>query len=733
MAKYAGSIYRGAYYGNSPRLVYNVTPFIANALTYDKVQLFWQLPQGDFTQFRLIRNNNNFPESAEDGTIVWQQVSSTNISGQIARNSIIDGEDNVLESYYKGLIPGQFVYYTVFLYTSTKVWVDAGSTYVLIPKKLNGTDTLYNILPRIFTTADGSPTGPIDKNTFLYQFLDSFGFTYDQILTYADLIKPSFGESKLPPQFLGYKFLSYGLYLERGLAFKNQKKLVRESTRLYSLKGTEIGINNYIESLSGYAPVLVKSPNILLDMQDATFKEGTGRWIASAGTLTADNTQVLATGTNAIDTVWSGKLITAFPTVSFKQRLNDVAQLTTTTNHGLEVGDTVVVSGVDANYNGTFTVTTVPTPTTFTYASVNAPMIPTAATGTAMGGTSISLGRDNPITKGIPISPQTGYTLSFYAKTVANGTLTPAVYWYDELGKIIGSKVLGVELGTIGQVQKTTLSATSPAGAAYAGIRIYFTTTGTYYVDMVQFGKTLDINPAANYDEPRALDIFLEPRKVNLISNPSFETNGNLWTTNSSKILVTDVPVGVPGTQSLRLSGTNALSVTTNVTTSLGYKIFDDNNYTFSIYLKASAPCTVNITLGVTDETGTDAESAVETCSLTTAWKRFYTTLYVPIGFSPQETITMTASVSGTLTGQSVFLDSAQVERGYQPSEYFDGSMPADYGVVWSGTAHASRSFYYTDKNIKVPRLLQSLNDWIPRHIPYRIKSYAGLEGTYAP
>lgn len=730
MAKYAGSIYRGAYYGNSPRLVYNVTPFLASALTYEKVQLFWQLPQGDFTQFRLIRNNDNFPESSEDGTIVWQQVSDTNISGQVSRNSIIDGEENVSEPYYKGLIPGQFIYYTVFLYTSTKVWVAAGSTFVLIPKKLNGTDTLYNMLPRIFTTRDGSPTGPMDKDTFLYAFLDSFGFTYDQILTYADLIKPSFGESKLPPQFLGYKFLSYGLYLERGLAYKNQKKLVRESARLFSLKGTELGINNYIESLSGYAPVLRNSPNLLLDMQDATFKEGVGRWTATAGTLTADNTQVLATGTNAIDTVWSGKVVTAFPTVSFKQRLNNVAQLTTTTNHGLEVGDTVVVSGVDANYNGTFTVTTVPTLTTFTYASVNAPMIPTAATGTAMGGTAFSLGRDNPITKGIPVAPETAYTLSFYAKTLANGTLTPALYWYDELGNIIGSRVMGTELGTIGQVQRTTLAATSPVGAAYAGIRIYLTTAGTYYIDMVQLGKTIDIT---NYDEPRGLDIFLEPRKVNLISNPSFETNGNLWTTNSSKTLVSSVPVGVPGTQSLQLSGTNALSVTTTCASSTTYTVFDDNNYVFSIYMKASAPCTVNITLGVTDETGTDAESAVESCSLTTEWQRFYTDLYIPIDFSPQNTITMTASVSGTLTGQTVTLDNAQVEKGYQPSEYFDGSMPADYGVVWSGTAHASRSFYYIDKNIKIPRLLQTLDNWIPRHIPYRIRSYAGVEGSFAP
>ncbi len=46
--------------------------------------------------------------------------------------------------------------------------------------------------------------------------------------------------------------------------------------------------------------------------------------------------------------------------------------ITTSSPHGLSVGDSVVVAGVSAffgGYNGTFTVTSVPTPTTFTYES----------------------------------------------------------------------------------------------------------------------------------------------------------------------------------------------------------------------------------------------------------------------------------------------------------------------------------------------------------------------------
>lgn len=54
--------------------------------------------------------------------------------------------------------------------------------------------------------------------------------------------------------------------------------------------------------------------------------------------------------------------------ISNKALTNNVATLTTTTAHGLVVGDRVTVSGVDSTFNGTFTVTAVPTTTTFRYA-----------------------------------------------------------------------------------------------------------------------------------------------------------------------------------------------------------------------------------------------------------------------------------------------------------------------------------------------------------------------------
>lgn len=69
-------------------------------------------------------------------------------------------------------------------------------------------------------------------------------------------------------------------------------------------------------------------------------------------------------------------------TVSNKALTTNVATLTTTTAHGLIVGSVVLVAGVDATFNGTYTVASVPTTTTFTYSRTAANVASAAATGT---------------------------------------------------------------------------------------------------------------------------------------------------------------------------------------------------------------------------------------------------------------------------------------------------------------------------------------------------------------
>lgn len=89
---------------------------------------------------------------------------------------------------------------------------------------------------------------------------------------------------------------------------------------------------------------------------------------ASAGTLIHTG----STSTSVFDEVWLYAQLNNPPfaalTVSNKALTSNVATITTSAAHGLFVGDTVKITGVDTTFNGTWTITTVPSTTTFTYA-----------------------------------------------------------------------------------------------------------------------------------------------------------------------------------------------------------------------------------------------------------------------------------------------------------------------------------------------------------------------------
>lgn len=69
-------------------------------------------------------------------------------------------------------------------------------------------------------------------------------------------------------------------------------------------------------------------------------------------------------------------------TISNKQLTSNVATITTgATPHGLVAGDSVTIYGVDTTFNGTYTILSAPTTTSFTYTKVASNVASTPATG----------------------------------------------------------------------------------------------------------------------------------------------------------------------------------------------------------------------------------------------------------------------------------------------------------------------------------------------------------------
>ena len=89
---------------------------------------------------------------------------------------------------------------------------------------------------------------------------------------------------------------------------------------------------------------------------------------------------VASTPSSSSFTVTRGSAFTA--SVSNKALTSNFATLTTATAHSLGAGNSVTVAGVDSTFNGSYLVSTTPTATTFTYVLVAGDVVSAPATGT---------------------------------------------------------------------------------------------------------------------------------------------------------------------------------------------------------------------------------------------------------------------------------------------------------------------------------------------------------------
>jgi hypothetical protein len=116
---------------------------------------------------------------------------------------------------------------------------------------------------------------------------------------------------------------------------------------------------------------------------------GSGTTVETANLSVTDPFVFVGTNNQAdlVDLAFIGEyassVSTITKTVSNKALTSNVATLTTSDAHTFLAGDVVVVSGVDATFNGTYNIIAVPTSTTFTYSKTAANVTSTAASGTA--------------------------------------------------------------------------------------------------------------------------------------------------------------------------------------------------------------------------------------------------------------------------------------------------------------------------------------------------------------
>lgn len=718
MAKYGNFVYGGAKYGLTPKLAYSVEDMSLLVLNFTEVEINWQSPTGAFSRIRLVRNQGGFPENSEDGVIIWDEFAT---EGNVSRSYFTDGQDNPTSI---PLIPGRPIYYSMFLYTDQNIWVEAGRETDVIPSNHDSQKRLMDLIPKVYSSAVHSPTHVTDEVSTLYKFLDGISFTFEQFLTLLDLARPDHTREGLPYSLLRVQTDAIGLDQEPGLPVKNRKRLIREGLYLYKHKGLSNGLGTYVESLTGWAPTVTVSPNLLLDFQDSTFYQSIGRWTATNATLTSSTAMVPTTSTvNQIDNVYTCSVVASSAGV-----MSLGTSLPITKKIPVTSAKTYIASAGIKRPTGSGTIT----PTVKYYDRDNTLLY-------SKSGTAASAGNAWSVTSVSALVP--AYQLKFISGAVgASGnvvyTTTATHSWVvGSVVNITGFTTTAVNLtnAVVTAVTGTTFTvANGYTGTAtgsgqvvtlegcYAAIELAYSTSGTYYIDQV----CLQEGSSVNYDEARAITVLVEPNKINYIKNPSFEVDDSTWTRSNSTFLQdTSVPTyGYAGAKSGKFTNSGTWSITTNY----NIPITAGQYYTFSAYMKASAAATVGVQIDFYNDANTLVESVSGTTSIGTTYEQFSIT-------------GLTDSTSGATYAKAIiygsfssvlFVDLVQFEKSPVVTEYFDGSMPSQYGVIWQGTADASYSLNYFNKPFKAPRLAKTMKDWIPPNTWWRIKTLAGLEYT---
>lgn len=703
MPKYQEIIYgSGLVYGEAAKLAFNAEPLTAVALSHSTIQVTWEKPinttEASYKGFRIVRNQDAFPETEEDGVVLYEFFTTTN--EVIDRKAFIDGEDEVSGISKAPLVSGRFAYYRAWILLSENgEWVRAGDIYTLLPdphysgtgpdtvasqwstdfdeihdvtlgnQRLTTTHTrLMDLIPRVYLSANQGPLDAIREydsnvddagatdNVLLNQFLKGFSLTADEMLNYAEFIAPDITGRNTDPNILKLQSHQLNLSFDTAGASRTQKKMVREALYTYRRKGTLAGLQTAIESLTGYDVVLSESKNLMLSPQDSTFYKGLGFWNAGTGCTLEATHAVQAT-----------------------PDLEDAPL------------------GIDFEYSANVKVATI--------------------------GASIYNGYVSPVTRGIPVVAGSSYTFSFWANmTTGSGSsealATASVRWFDRKGLLLSTSTDSDPSNARASWVRQSVTATAPENAVYAGVSVSFNlVNNNWYVDMVQFEQS---SSSSSYEEARGVNVVLSPKKANYILDPSFEGDLSSWTFDNGTVEATSLITGgvYTGPVGARSGLKKAVFVSENsgecVISTEATGLLGGRFYTFSVYAKSDEPVTA--TISVLDSDSRSTEQEVE---ITSNWQRFYVTHYF-LEESVSATTSIEAIITGTFEGGTIELDCAQLEESYYPTDYFDGNL-TNSGGAWVGAANESQSVIYSGIATKLTRLTNEIEKYLPLNTPYRV------------
>ena len=552
-------------------------------------------------------------------------------------------------------------------------------------------------LPRIFTSSSQNSLDSVDTGSDLYVFFQGFSYTLDELITSAKLVTPSQNFRKAAPVISTLVLKNYGFTAEINLPIQNQKKLASKSLYITTRKGTLSGLQTWAESVTGFNSRIAQNTNLISGMGDAYLGINLGwqlNWSPDSGSFSNDTSQT--------DPSYLSNY-------AFSQTVRSTFG---------------VKSGTSSSITSTFY------PIYISIAPTNTTGVNVRCGGNTSGG----------LQGNLPVVAGNQYDFSFYTMQDSSATFNAgvsqvSVQWYDINLAAISTSNVSITSGGVYTWVRKTATVTAPAGAVSASISVAVTRgAGTYsgsaakvFLTMLQW-SVYDGTTHQPYYEPRGVAITFEPRKANLLVNPSFEHNTVAagWTISGGTVttpLLTDgggPSVYGNGTKKLRIVGPSSgnTAIIQNVTDGFFGKV-GVRGYTFSFYAKAST--STNMTMGIGFYGG--GLAATQNITLTTSWQRFSLPWQLPGNSTTNPTLYV--YIAGTLAGATVEFDATQLELGYSATEYFDGNAKFGYWTTTGGEQDSTaQSVQYPNLDLKINRIQTDIGKYLRSGTPYWIQYY---------
>jgi hypothetical protein len=371
------------------------------------------------------------------------------------------------------------VSYSIWLFNGSG-WKFCGKTYAILVGNKNSLAKISNWLPKAWLNPVnnvGEGLSNSETNS-LVTTIGVFSFMYDYMRVQGNLLAKSLDPIYTPNTLLNAKITSLGLQYEAALGDAYNRSISATGNIVNSYKGTPIGLVTYTTALTHWGAQYSLGHNMMLDYNDSSFEQSTGRWGVSSGTLTA-TTYSLA-GISAP---------TPFTDLSSPVKAQGLGKLVTAATTPITMS--LPASGLDIKTNG------------------------------------------------IPVSGNTRYVFSGYARrTAVATTISATITWYDQFGISLGTTPAGIALTTTTSFAEFTSASDSgrngklsPLTAKFAKVTLTVTpassTSNIVYFDMLQFAEP---EHSFMYEDARKIYVNVGGELENYFFNPEMEYGLSSWT-----------------------------------------------------------------------------------------------------------------------------------------------------------------------------------------------------------